>query len=236
MIYITGDTHGETSSFQQILDFCIAYKTTKEDFMIITGDAGLNYNLNRLDMELKEWVSDFPITFFFVRGNHEERPENLPEYELIKIDNERIEGNVFVEEMYPSLLFADNGLFRIENMSFYVINGAYSVDKYSRLAFNAPWFSDEELFESEMEKIKAEIKNIPYVDFVLTHTCPEKYIPEDALLPNFNQKYISRKMEKFLDEIESSLNYGLWYCGHWHIDKVEERIVFLYNEILNVEH
>lgn len=40
MIYITGDTHGY---FKHIKSFCEENHTTKEDVLIILGDAGINY-------------------------------------------------------------------------------------------------------------------------------------------------------------------------------------------------
>ena len=235
MIYITGDTHRSESDFQDILEFCELYETTKDDFMIITGDVGVNYFVDHSDEELKNWLEGFPITFLMVRGNHEERPENIPWYELTHLERDNFEGDVFIEEGYPSLLFADNGLLRIEDKSFYVINGAYSVDKYVRISWGAEWFEDEELFDWEMDIIREEIKGIDHVDVVLSHTCPKKYIPHEAKLPSFDQSTISHLMEEFLDEVEAGLNYDNWYCGHWHIDKQEGDMVFLYNEIMEVE-
>ena len=41
--YITGDTHGD---FSRIEEFCRENDTTKEEVMIILGDAGINYWLN----------------------------------------------------------------------------------------------------------------------------------------------------------------------------------------------
>ena len=40
MIYITGDTHG---NFQRIKEFCQEQQTTTNDYLIILGDAGINY-------------------------------------------------------------------------------------------------------------------------------------------------------------------------------------------------
>ena len=39
MIYITGDTHGK---FERIEQFCGKFKTSREDILIILGDAGIN--------------------------------------------------------------------------------------------------------------------------------------------------------------------------------------------------
>ena len=70
------------------------------------------------------------------------------------------------------------------------------------------------------------------VDAVLTHTCPYKYIPQDALLDCIDQKYVSNRMEKFYDIIENILDYDKWWCGHFHINRYSEKINFLYKDIV----
>lgn len=49
MIYITGDTHRD---FGRIIDFCEENETTKDDILIILGDAGINYFLDSSDYDL----------------------------------------------------------------------------------------------------------------------------------------------------------------------------------------
>ena len=70
MIYITGDTHRDFSRLSNL-------DTNKDDILIILGDAGINYFLNYEDNNLKEYLKKFKIKLFCVRGNHEERPENI---------------------------------------------------------------------------------------------------------------------------------------------------------------
>lgn len=65
MIYVTGDTHGD---FQRIEDFCTRMGTSKDDIMIILGDAGINFSGGERDQLKKEWISMLPITFFVYTG------------------------------------------------------------------------------------------------------------------------------------------------------------------------
>ena len=81
MIILTGDTHGE---FERIEEFCEVYGTTTEDVMVILGDAGINYWLDERDEALKESLAELPLTLFCIHGNHEERPEEVPGYELVE--------------------------------------------------------------------------------------------------------------------------------------------------------
>ncbi len=75
--YITGDCHRH---FERISFFCGHHATTKEDVMILLGDAGVNFFIDETDRELKHMLSELPVTFFFIHGNHEERPYNISSY------------------------------------------------------------------------------------------------------------------------------------------------------------
>lgn len=43
-LYITGDTHG---SFYHLYEFFHLGKTTTDDVLVVLGDAGINYFLNK---------------------------------------------------------------------------------------------------------------------------------------------------------------------------------------------
>lgn len=98
MIYITGDKHAD---FYEVCYFCKQQKTSKDDLMIILGDAGINYFNDERDYKLKEKLSECSITFFCVHGNHEERAENIKTYKSKKF----LDGIVYYEEKYPKIYF-----------------------------------------------------------------------------------------------------------------------------------
>ena len=75
MFYLTGDTHG---SFERINEFCHRFKTTKEDVMIILGDAGINYYEGKRAETLKNILDDIPITFFVFMGTMSRDPMRFP--------------------------------------------------------------------------------------------------------------------------------------------------------------
>ena len=101
MIYITGDKHGD---YTDVLNFCNKYKTSKNDILIILGDAGINYYLDAKDYILKDSLKELPITLFCIHGNHEERPENISTYKT-KIFHD---GIVYYEEEYRYITFSFN--------------------------------------------------------------------------------------------------------------------------------
>ena len=120
MVILTGDTHG---MFDRIEDFCAEYDTTIEDIVIILGDAGINYWLDERDEELKARLSRLPITLFCIHGNHEERPEEVPGYDL----TEWMGGQAYVQKEYPNLLFAEDGeIYEFNGKKAIAIGGAYS--------------------------------------------------------------------------------------------------------------
>lgn len=224
MIYITGDTHGK---FARIEKFCQEFNTTKTDYLIILGDAGINY-FGLEDNELKSYLESLPITFLLVYGNHEERPENIKTYKTKNFCN----GIVYYEEEYSNILFAKDGeIYNLNNKSVLVIGGAYSVDKEYRLTFGYQWYESEQPSEETKEKILDIVNKNKEVDIVLSHTCPYKYIPREVFLSGIDQSKVDNSTEYFLDEVENKLIYKKWYCGHYHTEKQIDKIEFMFNTI-----
>lgn len=227
MYYITGDTHGD---FRRILSFCDAQSfTPKRDTLIILGDAGLNYYGDDRDMALKAKVSRLPITLLCIHGNHEMRPEGIASYE----ESIWRGGNIYVEAAYPNILFAKDGeVFELNGEFAIVIGGAYSVDKYYRLARGHRWFEDEQTSDETMEKVERKLCSLDWrIDTVLSHTCPLKYEPTEVFLKGINQSTVDKRTESWLDTIESKLNYNRWFCGHYHTDKQIDKLQFFYHKI-----
>ena len=226
MIYITGDKHGE---FYDVISFCYKNNTTLDDILIILGDAGFNYYRDYRDNVLKNNLSDLPITLFCIRGNHEERPENIPTYREKTFHN----GIVYYEEDHPNILFAKDGeVFDFNGFRTMVIGGAYSIDKDYRIKMGYPWYQGEQLNKEEQEAIKAKLATYDNkMDIILTHTCPYKYMPYESFVGGIDEKTVDKSTEIFLDDIENTCEYQKWYCGHFHADKVVDKIEFMMHNI-----
>ena len=164
-------------------------------------------------------------TIFCIHGNHERRPESLPYYR----EETWRGGRVYVEEAFPSLLFAKDGeIYDLDGHNAIAIGGAYSVDKYYRLQRGIDWFADEQASPEIKERVGSALEKAGWkIDVVLSHTCPAKYIPTEAFLCGIDQNTVDRSMEDWLDCIEGKLLYNHWFCGHWHIDKRSGKIHFL---------
>ena len=229
MIYITGDTHG---NFDRVVAFCKKMNTTKEDILIVLGDAGINYFGGKKDIILKNILANLPITLFCIHGNHEMRPQNIEGYKLIDYKG----GKVWVQDEYPNILFAKDGeIFEFKIGEFLyktiVIGGAYSVDKFYRKMRGFSWFPDEQPSEEIKDFVEEQLENESWdVDIVLSHTCPFKYEPREWFLPFLPQFTVDKTTELWLDKIEESLKYKKWYCGHYHGSKKIDKLQFMFED------
>lgn len=234
-VYITGDTHGD---FNGIKNFCIDRDTTKNDLIIILGDSGLNYygENNSRERNLKKVVNNLPITIFCIRGNHEARPEDRIN---IKSIDYNIGNNVYREDCYESILYAqDGGEYIFNNKKILTIGGAYSVDKYYRLIRGWNWFSNEMLSQEEQDLIYNKCRDKHY-DYVFTHTCPIEWEPTDLFLSMIDQDSVDKTMEQFLSKIEKHITYDNWFFGHYHDDRIKmfnnPKINMLFHKIITLE-
>ena len=225
MVYVTGDTHGE---FARIKTFCEEFNTTKEDVMIILGDAGINY-YGSGDKSRKKRLQKLPITLFCIHGNHEQRPEAIETYKLDNFHG----GKVYVEEAFPDLKFAKDGeVYDFDGREYVVIGGAYSVDKFYRLARGVNWFDNEQPSDETKAVVESVLTDRQWnVYGVLSHTCPLKYEPVEVFLPMIDQSTVDKTTEEWLDKIEDKLTYEKWYCGHYHTEKEIDKLRFMFNDI-----
>ncbi len=223
MIYYTGDIHGSAT---EITTFCMRFGPTENDTIIILGDVGANYFCDMRDAILKAQLSKLKPTIFCIHGNHEIRPWNIPTYKTKEWNG----GTVWYEEDYPNLLFAKDGeIYNIEDIKLLVIGGAYSVDKFYRLARGYGWWADEQPSDEIKQYVEQQIKEKVF-DVILSHTCPFKYEPIETFLPGIDQSTVDTSTEEWLDKIEESADYKAWYCGHWHINKRIDKIHFLFHD------
>lgn len=223
--YLTGDTHG---SFKRVEDFCKAYQTSKDDVLIILGDAGFNYYLDERDKRGKDHAASLPITLLCVHGNHEERPFNIKTYSTKQWND----GLVYYEEEYPSILFAKDGeFFSFNGKKTVVLGGAYSVDKFYRMRMGWKYFPSEIPTKEMMDEAERNLSlNGWEVDYVLSHTVPLKYEPTEFFIRGLDQTTVDKTVEIWLESIEEKLNYKHWYAGHYHHYKDIDKLTIMFTE------
>lgn len=241
--FITGDKH---RNFEYVKDFCREMNTRKKDVLIILGDTGFNYYDDVRDDKLKKEISDLNITLFCLHGNKENRPQNIGTYGI----RDFCGGKVYYEPQYPTIYFAIDGeIYDFEGKKYMVVGGAHSVDKMRCLEKDKPFWDDE--MPDDTIKAKVEEKLLlenNKIYGMLTHTCPIYYLPTEMFISTRQNATIKRKprkskskkifkpdidrsTEEWLGELEKQLDYEVWYCGHYHIDKQIDKISMMYNEI-----
>lgn len=223
MIYITGDIHGDVF---RIAEAVARFNIGSEDIVVLLGDVGMNYYGNKHgDRHRKKRLNKLGVPMFCIHGNHEMRPGTISTYREMEWNG----GAVYVEDDYPNLFFAKDGeVYDLNGQKTIVIGGAYSVDKWYRLRCDLNWFSDEQPSEEIKARVEQKLDELDWkVDAVLTHTCPERYIPREAFLSGVDQATVDNTTEQWLDTIEERLDYRAWFCGHWHINKRIDKMHFL---------
>lgn len=227
-VFVTGDTHRD---FWRIRQGVKEGKIAKGGLVVILGDACLNYFLDYRDAEAKRSLRALPLNFLFIRGNHEMDARRLSTYR----EEEKLGGKVDIEEEYPNLWFARSGeVYDIVGRRVLVVGGAYSIDKYYRLERNIPYFADEQLCEEDRLEIEKRVESED-IAMIFSHTCPARYIPKELFLDvklregqeeeNTTEKWLDRVYEKIGGKLER------WYCGHWHGDKEVDNVLFMHEEI-----
>lgn len=228
---VRGDTHGV---FTWMNNGSLDKYIPEETAIIILGDAGFNFWLDKQDTRLKREVSAKGFTFYCVRGNHEARPQDIDNMESMYDEN--VQGIVYLEKEFPLIrYFLDYGEYTINGYKCAVIGGAYSVDKYYRLAragiidktdpryYNpkiSHWFYNEQLSAEEMYKAMEILRNKHY-DFIFTHTCPIDWEPTDLFLGAIDQSSVDKTMEIWFNKFKDSISFHVWCFGHFHADRLE---------------
>ncbi len=228
MVYLTGDIHGVS---QKIVRFCAGVKPTKEDIIIILGDVGANFSGDKRDDKMKRELSELKPTIFCIHGNHEMRPWNVSGC----VKQSFYGAEAYTQEQYPNIYYGIDGqIYNFLGIQTLVVGGAYSVDKYYRLAKGWKWFQDEQPSDEIKQDVNRAIEEHKHIHVVLSHTCPYRYTPFDRFITGIDQSTVDNSTEKYLDTVYERVNYWRWYCGHWHIDRTVDRLRFVFNDIIEI--
>ncbi|MBQ2804019.1 MAG: hypothetical protein IJF07_08995 [Lachnospiraceae bacterium] len=99
------------------------------------------------------------------------------------------------------------------------------------------WWEEELPTEEEMQEGLHNLKKVGFcVDYVITHCMSNR------MQKQLEQYYVVKGMEKrdlpedrltdYFDRLEDRLNFGHWYCGHYHCNaELDERHSILYRSV-----
>lgn len=222
MIYLTGDTHANldigklnTKNFPQQKDL------TKNDFLIICGDFGLVWDGSAREIYWQDWLSSRNYTTLFVDGNH----ENFDILRRMPL-SDKFGGQV--REIAPDIYHLERGqVLTIDGKKIFVMGGARSVDKDSRIE-HISWWKEEMPAIWEMDRALSALEAVNWeVDYVVTHCAPR------SIQQMISPWYENDPMVSFLERVRQDLKFKRWYFGHYHTDRqVNEQFIALYNKVV----
>ena len=224
MLYITGDTHGETSRIWYLER---TWHMTWQDTLIICGDFGFIWNGSpRENAFLDQWA-DSPYTVCFVDGNHEN-------FDLLKLYPEEEWNGGRVHRIRRNILHLMRGqVYTMEGKTFFTMGGAYSIDRYMRTKNISYW--DEELPNSDdYHEADRNLKAHDYkVDYVLTHTAPREVIRYLAGKGHFFLDEHDAELTGYLEYLRHELQFTHWYFGHFHADmEITDKFTLLFQKVV----
>ena len=241
--FVTGDKHRH---FDRVKEFCREMNTRRKDVLIILGDAGFNYYDDKRDDDLKKEISALNITLFCLHGNKENRPQNVGTYGIRSFCG----GKVYYEPKYPNIYFAIDGeIYTFEGKKYMVVGGAHSVDKMRCLEEGTPFWYDEMPDDTVKATVEQHLLNEENKIYgMMTHTCPIDYLPTEMFMSTRQNASIKRKPRKakskklfkpdidrsteiWLGELEKKLDYEVWFCGHYHVDKQIDKVQMMWRDI-----
>ena len=207
MLYITGDTHGDFSSFRTRMN---GRGLGKDDVLLITGDFGFDWDWE----QHHQWQSlkkDYPVVF--CDGNHENFSllDKLPQKEMF--------GDVVGDFGNNTYRLLTGHMYTIEGLKVFVFGGACSIDRNMRLPYVSWW--PEEIPKNEQIQLAFETlkKHDWKFDLFVSHTCSHDV-----------KTYIGIPLIGFYDPVEDMIerledavveNGGSWgasWFGHFHKD------------------
>lgn len=243
-IYITGDTHGYLDINKLSNEkFKEGKALTRQDYVIICGDFGLpflpsdvmtmdTFLPNQYDRSSRKsyrhwikWLSERKYTVLWLDGNHDNhdfwRKQKVTEWNG---------GRVQIHPDADNVIHLMRGeYYTIDGTSFWVMGGAWSVDQVYRTE-GISWWRTEEPSRQEMDHgLETLAAHHNKVDVILTHA-----MPHSAIAPVLGCNYRPTMTSSYLDQVYQNVDFGYWYCGHYHqdVDNRLYRIRVLYQEMV----
>ena len=244
MIYGTGDCHGSFGRMSTPA-FPEQKGLTKNDCVVIMGDAGWLWDGSRCEEVWLDWLEQKPFTTVNVGGNHEN-------YALLDRYPKISWRGGMAYQLRPTVFHLCGGhVFQINGRRVFVMGGAQTHDtniflkpdevlrrkalnrrrEFYRVEGESWWpqeLPDPVVYQRALEALEREQW---MVDLVFTHCAPTMLQRQIAPV------YPENPLTDFLQQVKERLVYRQWYCGHYHqsCHLAEDRFWVLNEEIIPIE-
>ena len=246
MFIITGDVHCPIDIVKLNNAMLPNTTYTKDDYLIITGDAGFVWNGSNEEKYWQNWIKEKSFTTLFVDGNHEN-------FDILNSLPVEIWNGGKVHKVNDSLIHLMRGqVFTIHGKKFFTMGGAPSHDIQDgvldpkakgfrqkkreldkRNAFyrilHHDWWPEEMPSQEEYDEgIQNLAAHNNKVDYILTHEAPFSLV--GRITRTIRTIPISNPLSLYLDRIQSTVKYQHWYFGHYHNNwRLDEHHTLLFN-------
>ena len=224
MIYVTGDTHGIASRFNDL-----RLKNLKQgDTLIVCGDFGFLWNGSKEEINVLKKLSKKKYNICFVDGTH----ENFDMLSSIKI--KKWNGGK-VHHIASNIFHLMRGqVFEIEGTKIFTMGGGESPDIDIR--FEMDTWSDMEI--PTREELVEGVENLQKyggnVDLIITHEPPAKI--KDFLMLHSGSDASITAINTYLEDVSRICKFKHWYFGSLHMDKfISTSHICVFNNIINAK-
>lgn len=226
-LFVTGDAHGDhdwrkfnTKSFpeQKVLN--------KDDYVIILGDFGGVWGLDKTDRHIQATFSSRNFTTLFIDGNHENH-DALDAYPVTEWHGGKI------HKITDSLFHLMRGqVFELGGKTLFTMGGAHSSDIEYRKEGVSWWPREMPSLEEYEEAVANLEKHGGKVDYILTHCAPEMTLLFMGMpkMPLRN----SNELTEFFDTLTQTIKFKEWYFGHYHDESDFGKYHLLYNRVVEL--
>ena len=260
MVFLTGDCHADID-YAKLKQENFAYNShyewnelTRNDYLIILGDFGVIWSRQPDEMEKKliKFYNSFPATVCFVCGNHENHYRLNHEFPEIDFHGGR--AHKISDNIYHLMR---GYVFDFDDKKFFAFGGASShdiqdgvldpedplferkymtliKDPFSRFRVKGiSWWEEELPSKEEMICGIDNLAKVDYkVDFVISHCLPTFMLT--AIYGSRGDYEVDKLNDYFNELYNNGLEFGKWYCGHYHMDWNFGDFVVMYDKIERV--
>ena len=224
MIYVTGDTHGIASRF----DDPRLKKLGRGDTLIVCGDFGFIWNGSKEEMSVLKKLSKKKYNICFVDGTH----ENFEMLSKLKI--KKWNGGKVHHIAANNFHLMRGQVFNIEGTKIFTMGGGESPDIDIRFEMNT--WSDMEI--PTRDELVEGVDNLQKyggkVDLIITHEPPAKI--KDFLMLHTGSDASITAINTYLEDVSRICQFSHWYFGSLHLDKfISTTHISVFNNIINAK-
>lgn len=211
MIYVTGDTHGEVSRYEEIQE---QYQLKENDMLIVAGDFGCIFGLGWRDEHKLDTLAKMPYSILFVDGNHECFPQ-------INAYPEEVWNGGRAHRIRSNILHLMRGqVYDLNGISVFTMGGGYSIDVMYRIPGRSWWPEEMPSDEEYSEAWKNLKKHGNKVDVIISHAAPEETMQMFVQTGVISHRFLQEgRLNAFLENVRQTVEHKHYYFGHMHLDK-----------------